>query len=601
MSAIAGILDIRYNEDIIHSMMATMRVRGPNAAGSYLTNQTCLLHTCLSSDEQNMVLDYNNERYIITYDGTIYNKEELRAELSACGHIFDGFSDSELILRGFAQWKEELLNKCNGVFAFAVLEEHSGRVFLARDRIGVKPFFYTMHRGGMIFASEIKTILAYPDVPAEIDEEGIAQLLLLGPGRKPGSGVFYNIHELEPGHYGIYEDGKLHITRYWKLTDRIHTESFEKTAEQVRDLVLDAVRRQMVSDVPIGTFLSGGLDSSLVSAICARELDAQGKVLDTFSLDYEDNDIHFKPGKFQPNADPEYIRIMQTHLDSHHHWTLLTAQELADNLEASVLARDLPGMADVDSSLLAFCGQISPHVKVAISGECADEIFGGYPWFRDPTVREQDGFPWAQNINQRAKLLHPELREKIDATDFVNSCYHDTLVQCDILPENTATEARMKQMVNLNFRWFMQTLLDRNDRMSMAKGLEVRVPYCDYRIAEFMYAVPWEFKDHRGYEKGLLRYAMRGILPDSVLFRKKSPFPKTHDPKYLQIVKNRFCDMLDDANAPIFDIVDKASLQALPEQAFSWPWYGQLMGLPQTLAYMLQLNFWLKHYGVRIR
>jgi asparagine synthase (glutamine-hydrolysing) len=600
MSAIAGILDIRYNEDIIHAMMATMRVRGPNAAGSYLTNQTCLLHTSLSSDEQNMVLDYNNERYIITYDGTIYNKEELKAELSACGHIFDGFSDSELILHGYAQWKEKILNKCNGVFAFAVLEEHSGRVFLARDRIGVKPFFYTMHRGGMIFASEIKTILAYPDVPAEIDEEGIAQLLLLGPGRKPGSGVFYNINELEPGHYGIYEDGKLHITRYWKLTDRIYTESFEKTAEQVRDLVLDAVRRQMVSDVPIGTFLSGGLDSSLVSAICARELDAQGKVLDTFSLDYEDNDIHFKPGKFQPNADPEYIRIMQTHLDSHHHWTLLTAQELADNLEASVLARDLPGMADVDSSLLAFCGQISPHVKVAISGECADEIFGGYPWFRDPTVREQDGFPWAQNINQRAQLLHPVLREKMDATDFVYSCYHDSLVQCDILPENTATEARMKQMVNLNFRWFMQTLLDRNDRMSMAKGLEVRVPYCDYRIAEYMYAVPWEFKDHRGYEKGLLRYAMRGVLPDAVLFRKKSPYPKTYDPRYLQMVVKQFREMLDDSCAPIFDIVDKTALQALPEQEFAWPWYGQLMQLPQTLAYMLQLNFWMKHYCVRI-
>ena len=600
MSAIAGILDLHYNEDIMGSMITTMRVRGLDTMERYCTNGGCILHTGWSDHEQNAILDYGNERYVITCDGVLYNKEELQNELSACGHIFDGRSDAELLLHGYVQWKEKLLEKCNGIFAFAVLEEHSGKVFLARDRIGVKPLFYTMHRGGLIFASEIKTILAYPDVPAEINEEGIAQLLLLGPGRMPGSGVFRNIHEIEPGYFGVYENGKLCLTRYWQLKDRIHTDSVEKTAEQVRQLVLDAVRRQIVTDVPMGTFLSGGLDSSLVSAICARELDAKGKILDTFSLDYVDNDKNFKPGKFQPNSDPEFIRIMQSHLDSHHHWTVLTAQELMDGLEDSVIARDLPGMADVDSSLYAFCGQISPHVKVAISGECADEIFGGYPWFRDPTVRDQDGFPWAQNTNQRAQLLHPALKEKIDAAEFVYSCYHDSLTQCDILPENTATEARMKQMVNLNFRWFMQTLLDRNDRMSMAKGLEVRVPYCDYRIAEYMYAVPWEYKDHRGYEKGLLRYAMRGVLPDAVLFRKKSPYPKTHDPKYLQMVTERFHNMLDDKQAPIFDMVDLTALQGLLQQDFIWPWYGQLMQLPQTLAYMLQLNFWMKHYGVRI-
>ena len=600
MSAIAGILDLHHNDDIMESMIKTMRARGAEGKESYCTNTGCILHTGASAMEQNMILDDGNHRYIITYDGVLYNKQELRNELSACGHSFDGFSDTEVLLHGYVQWKESILEKCNGIFAFAILEEHSGRVFIARDRIGVKPLFYTMHRSGMIFASQIKTLLAYPGVEAEIDEEGIAQLLLLGPGRKPGSGVFHNIRELEPGNYGIYEGGKLRLRRYWQLKDRIHTDSFEKTAEQVRHLLLDAIRRQLPSEDSVGAFLSGGLDSSIVSAICARELDAQGRTLHTFSLDYLNNDKNFKPGKFQPNADPEFIRIMQMYLDSHHHWTILTAEDLADGLERAAIARDLPGMADVDSSLLAFCSQINPYVKVAFSGECADEIFGGYPWYRDPAVRDLNGFPWAQNTAQRAKLLHPALSERFNAEEYVHSCYQESLAQCDILPENTATEARMKQMVNLNFRWFMQTLLDRNDRMSMVSSLDVRVPYCDYRIAEYMYAVPWEYKDHRGYEKGLLRYAMRGVVPDAVLFRKKSPFPKTHDPKYLQLVKTRFSQMLADPQAPIFNIVDKAALQTLPEQDFTWPWYGQLMQLPQTLAYMLQLNFWLKHYSVRI-
>lgn len=606
MCAIAGILGMDYNEDVILTIMSTMRVRGPDGKGSYCTQDSCILNTRLATlglneGTQPMILDHGSERYVITCNGVLYNREELINELLSCGHTFYGHSDTEVLLHAYVQWKEKLLEKCNGVFAFAVLEEHARRVFLARDRIGVKPLFYKLHRGGLLFASEMKTILAYPDVEAEIDEEGIGQLLLLGPGRIPGSGVFRGIMEIEPGCYGIYENGKMQITRYWQLKDRIHTDSFEETVEQVRYLLLDAIRRQMVADVPVGSFLSGGLDSSLVSAICARELDAKGQILDTFSLDYANNDKFFRPGKFQPNSDTEYIHIIQDFLDSNHHWTILTAEDLVDLMEEAVIARDLPGMADVDCSLLAFCGQIRPYVKVAISGECADEIFGGYPWFRDPAVRDTDGFPWAQNTVQRVALLHPEWKEKLDGDGFVYSVYSDTLAQCDILPENMPIEKRMKQMVNLNFRWFMQTLLDRNDRMSAVNGLEVRVPYCDYRITEYMYAVPWEFKDHRGYEKGLLRYAMRGVIPDSVLFRKKSPFPKTHDPEFLRIVKNQFLEMLDDTQAPIFDIVDKAALRSLPEQDFTWPWYGQLMQMPQTLAYMLQLNFWLKHYSVRIR
>ncbi len=605
MCAIAGILNLDGNEKVISAMLATMERRGPDGEGVYPFSAGWLLHSRLaiidpSRGAQPMVYDHGPERFVITYNGELYNTNELRIELERLGHRFYSHSDTEVLLHGYAQWKDRVLEKLNGIYAFAVLEEHTGRIFLARDRIGVKPFFFKEHEGGFLFASEIKTILTYPSVRAELDEDGIGELLLLGPGRTPGSGVFHNIRELEPGCCGIWENGKLRLRRYWNLRDKEHTDSFGDTVQTVRELVTDAIRRQMVSDVPIGTFLSGGLDSSLISAICAREMEAAGKQLDTFSVDYLDNEQYFIPSKFQPNSDTEYIRLMLGAIESQHHWTVLTPEDLINCIAQATIARDLPGMADVDTSLLDFCAQIRPHVKVALSGECADEIFGGYPWYRDPSIRDTDGFPWAQTTEQRSAFLHPWIKAKLEPTEFIHSRYHQTILESDILPENSAAERRMKEMVNLNFRWFMQTLLDRKDRMSMFHGLEVRVPFCDYRIAEYLYCVPWEMKEYRGYEKGLLRFAMEGVLPQSVLYRKKSPYPKTHHPRYLQMASDLLREVLQHPNAPIYQIVDKKALEALLEQDFVWPWYGQLMRRPQTIVYMLQLNFWLEHYGVQI-
>lgn len=605
MCAVAGILGLPIDIDTISDMLATMRRRGPDGKGYYQHQDMTLLHTRLSiidpsGGAQPMVLDWGQERYVISYNGELYNTLELRKELQALGHSFYGHSDTEVLLHGYAQWKEGVLEKLNGIFAFAVLEEHGEQVFLARDRMGVKPLFFKEHGSGLLFASEIKTILAYPGVDAKLDTEGIGQLLLLGPGRAPGSGIFHGIHEIEPGCYGVFRQSKLHINRYWKLKDREHRENFEDTAERVQELVTDAIRRQMVSDVPVGTFLSGGLDSSIISAICAREMDSQGKKLDTFSVDYLENDKYFVPGKFQPNSDGDYIRLMVDTLDTRHHWSILTTDDLMEHLEAATIARDLPGMADIDSSLLAFCGHIRPHVKVALSGECADEIFGGYPWFRDSKIRDSDGFPWAQNTHQRASFLHPGLSDKLNPREFIGDRYAQTIAECDILPENSPLEKRMKQMVNLNFRWFMQTLLDRKDRMSMYHGLEVRVPFCDHRIAEYLYVVPWEFKDHKGYEKGLLRQAMHGILPQCVLYRKKSPYPKTHHPQYLQSASLLLQQVLEDKDAPIHQIVSRDAMEYLLQTPFTVPWYGQLMTGPQTIVYMLQVNFWMKHYSVEL-
>ena len=603
MCAIAGILGLHYDSCVLDKFLRTMVHRGPDGNGSYMERECCLLHSRLAiidpvGGAQPMRLQWDGEEYILTYNGELYNTQELRDILTGMGHSFATHSDTEVVLHAYAQWKEGCVDKFNGIFAFGVWESGRKRLFLARDRMGVKPLFYTMVSGGMLFASEIKTLLAYPGMQAELDREGAAQILLLGPGRIPGSGVLKNIYELMPGCCGYYCNDSWNWWRYWKLRDREHLDSFEKTAECVRYLVTDAIKRQMVSDVPIGTFLSGGLDSSLISAICAKEMGEHS--LSTFSVDYENNDKYFTPGKFQPNSDSDYIRIMQKAINSNHHLTVLKPDDLIETLSEATTARDLPGMADVDISLLLFCKEIRKDVKMALSGECADEIFGGYPWYRDPDVRAYSGFPWAQNTRQRAMFLNRDIYDYIKPETFVGDLYVSTLDQCDILPGTAPLERRMKEMVNLNQIWFMQTLLDRKDRMSMACGLEVRVPFCDYRIAEYLYGVPWSFKDYAGQEKGLLRYAMKGELPDTVLWRKKSPYPKTYDPRYLSGVTVLLSELLEHRDAPIFGIVDREALQGLLNQEFTWPWYGQLMKLPQTIAYMLQINCWLEKYKVKI-
>ena len=606
MCAIAGLIGTPSNELMAQTMLRTMKRRGPDGQGVYHRNNCMLLHSRLAiidpvGGAQPMHLSWEGENYILTYNGELYNTEELRKELLTLGHRFEGHSDTEVLLHGYAQWHEDVLHRLNGIYAFGVWHEKEEKLFLARDRIGVKPLFYKEHEGGLLFASEIKTILAYPTVRPELDAQGAAEILMLGPGRLPGSGVFKGVREIEPGCMAVYRNGKLTVTRYWKLTDGVHEDDFETTSETVRWLVIDAIKRQMVSDVPIGTFLSGGLDSSIISAVCAEKMNMEGNWLKTFSVDYVDNEKYFQAGKFQPNADGAYIRLMQKHIGSDHDWTVLRQEELFDQLESATCARDLPGMADVDFSLLAFCGRIREKVKVALSGECADEIFGGYPWYRDPEVRNTAGFPWAQNTSCRHALLHQDVASRVDGTALVNDAYQQTLNECDIMPENSPEEKRMKQMVNLNFRWFMQTLLDRKDRMSMYHGLEVRVPFCDYRIAEYLYRVPWAYKDHNGMEKGLLRHAARGLLPDEVLHRKKSPYPKTHHPAYEKLVSAALQQLCRQPNAPIWQIVDRVGAEKLLNDTPKWPWYGQLMTKPQTMAYLLQINCWMSVYQVCVK
>jgi asparagine synthase (glutamine-hydrolysing) len=583
-------------------MLAALKRRGPDQDGICADGPAALIHARLAvidieNGRQPMQLPARGERFTVVYNGELYNTDELRRELISLGHTFGTRSDTEVLGRAYIEWGGECVSRLNGIFAFAVWESAARRLFLARDRIGVKPLFYTLRKDSLIFASEIPALLAHPDIDAELDAEGIAELVFLGPGRTPGYGVLRGIEELEPGCTAELTRGGFAKRRYWSLTDSVCRDSFEDAVEKTRFLARDAIRRQLVSDVPVCAFLSGGLDSGIISAFAAQALGERGETLKTFTVGYRDNEKYFKAGKFQPGSDDGYAALMNARLGAEGHKVTLGTRELTAALYDAAEARGLPGMGDVDSSLLLFCREVKKYATVALSGECADEIFGGYPWYRDREIRERDGFPWARSAARRQAMLRGE--HKIDGAEFALERYRATIASTSVAPEN-APERRVKEMVNLNFRWFMQTLLDRKDRMSMYSGLEVRVPFCDHRIAEYLYTLPWEYKDRGGREKGLLREAMRGVLPEEILWRKKSPYPKTHNPGYLAAVKSELGAVLSDPSSPVLEIVKKEALEALADDSGSEPWYGQLMTAPQTIAYFLQMNHWLKKFKVRI-
>ncbi len=608
MCGIAGEINLKQGVSFSsyhQNMLDSLARRGPDDHGVYRTEEVVLLHRRLAvidpeNGKQPMLAKVFGKEYAICYNGELYNTEALRNELISLGETFFTHTDTEVVLRAFIRFGADCVKRFNGIYAFAVFDRAEQRLFLARDKMGVKPFFYAERNGGFVFGSELKTLLCHPAILPEIDQTGIGELLFIGPGRTPGCGVFRDVFEIKPGFCGFFDRSGLSLWRYFELKDKENNDSAKEVIAKVRDLVTDAIEKQLVSDVPIGTFLSGGLDSSIISAVAANYMKKQGKRLKTFSVTYKDNDKHFKSSRFQPNSDDAFIGIMAEYLGSEHHSVVVDTDEVVAALYQAVEARDLPGMADVDSSLLLFCKEIKKHVTVALSGECADEIFGGYPWYRDDKIRAKYGFPWAQSTEYRGSFLREEFKNKIDGVDFVNKRYEETIKNASKREGISPFEARMREMVSLNTHWFMQTLLDRKDRMSMYNGLEVRVPFCDYRIAEYMYTVPWEIKDLRGREKGLLRTAMEGLLPESILWRKKSPYPKTHNPAYFAAVKNILQEILADPNAPLFELLDPKAVTGLLTTERSEPWYGQLMTTPQTVAYLIMLNHWMKHYKVKI-
>lgn len=590
---------------ILTEMRTAIAHRGHDQTGEYLKGHVGLAHTRLSIRDltggaQPMVGRRGEAEYAIVYNGEIYNTEELKQELMGRSCSFETTCDTEVILQGYMEYGMEVAKKLNGIFAFAIWDEKEDTLFLCRDRMGVKPLFYALEGDTLVFGSEPKALFAHPDIRPRADLDSFREIFGLGPARTPGRGVFRGLREVKPGCIVECTRDGLREYPYWTLEARAHTDSYKQTVETVSWLLRDAVKRQLVSDVPVCSFLSGGIDSTVVTAIACNQLRERGHTLNTFSFDFAHNDDCFQANAFQPTRDRPYVDQVLALYSLHHTYLECDEATLADLLEDAVRMKDLPGMTDVDASLLYFCGLVKRHNKVALTGECADEIFGGYPWFYREELLHAQGFPWSADLSARTALLSDEAIRELELEDYVEQAYRDTLAQVPVLPEDSMQARRQREMSFLNLRWFMQTLLDRMDRTSMAWGLEARVPFADHRIVEYVYNVPWSMKYQEGMEKKLLRDACQDLLPPELLYRKKSPYPKTYSPVYEALLAERFQRMLDDPQAPVHRFLDqkKAARFLAQPKDYGKPWFGQLMAGPQMLAYFLQVNYWMKHYGI---
>ena len=594
----------------ILSMKESILKRGNSDNNIYINKNVALGHTRLSiidikNGKQPMEKTINNTKYTIVYNGELYNTNVLRNILISRGYEFETECDTEVLLLLYVEFKEKMLKFINGIFAFAIYDSSSNSIFLAKDRLGIKPLFYSIYKDKLIFSSEIKGILASKYIKPIVSKENLIELLSLGPAHSPGKTYFKDIYELKAGHYAVYKDGCLDVIKYWDLIEKKMIDSDDEIIDNVKYLVTDSTKRQLVSDVGVASMLSGGLDSSIVTKIATDNI----YNLHTYSINYENNDEDFVANSYQQTKDSDFVKVMTKYLNTTHKNIIISDKDLFDNLYESVIARDMPGMADVDSSMYVFCREITKNnEKVVLSGECSDEIFGGYPWFYKEHLKNTKGFPWALSENLRESLIKPNILEKGQITEYIKDIKINNLKNITHISHDPF-ENEFKEINYLTIKFFMNTLIERTDRMSMSNSLEIRVPYADHRIFEYVYNVDAKLRlglrnnNSTVCEKYILKQAFKNDIPTDITNRKKSPFPKTYSKKYLKMLEDKLLEILGNPNSRIHEILNTDYIKNLISThglELKENLFGQLMTYPQTLAFIIQIDFWLTTYNIEI-
>ncbi|WP_194920193.1 asparagine synthase (glutamine-hydrolyzing) [Catenulispora rubra] len=594
--------DLRNEAPTLDAMTATMECRGPDDRGTWIDGPAALGHRRLAiidlpGGRQPMAVEAGGQSVVIVYSGETYNFTELRAELASRGHRFTTDSDTEVVLRGYLEWGSAVAERLNGMYAFAIWDGRDRKLRLIRDRMGIKPLYYSPIPDGVLFGSEPKAILANPLAERSVGLDGLRELFVMV--KTPGHAFWSGMREVEPGTVVTIGPEGIRTDVYWTLATREHADSQGESIAHVRELLDDIVRRQLVADVPRCVLLSGGLDSSTLTALSARQLAVTGEKIRSFAVDFVDQAKNFVPDPIRADPDTPFVHAVAEHSNTVHQDIVLDAESLTD-LDARrtvIRARDMPaGLGDMDTSLYLLFKEIRDHSTVALSGESADEVFGGYQDFFDEDARRGGTFPWlvkyTENFGDDMGLLRPELRQAMDLQNYVQECYDTAVSTIERLPGESDFEYRMRRVCHLYLTRFVRFLLDRKDRLSMAVGLEVRVPFCDHRLVEYVYNAPWSIKSFDGREKSLLREAAADVLPRSVYDRVKSPYPSTQDPRYVIALRSRVADLLSQPSHAVFDFVDPATVRRLVDDTGSGIMQASRRGLERTL----DMALWLEMY-----
>lgn len=593
-----GYIESEINNTKDFNLMLTKLTNCPNPA-IYIDGNICIGGNLVYTK------NYQDNFYTVFFNGNILNLEDIQKDLIKKGYIFETKNNLETICFAYIHYKEKCLELFDGNFSFGVYDKTNKTLFLARDRLGIFPLYYANIHNTLIFSTEIKCILEHAEVEAKIGKEEICEIFGLGPSHTPVKTFFKDIYELLPGEYAIYKDNTLKRYTYWDLPTIDIKDTPEQCIKKVYEMVSNSLNKNFKDTSNTCAMLSGGLDSSVLCALASKKM----QDLPTFSIDYEDNESNFKTNSYQPTRDNDYIQIMAEYLQTKHTMLTFTTKDLYNTLKASMIARDMPGMADVDSSMFVFLKELKKNgFNTAISGECSDEIFGGYPWYYKEELLQSPTFPWARSLGLRKSIINKNIITDSYLENYVKNAYNKT---CENVIYNSDDENEniFRKTCYLTIKWFMNTLIERTVRAANVADINVKVPFADYKIFEYVYNLSAKYKlglideNNTPVEKYLLRKAFERELPYEVVYRKKSPFPKTYDPNYLKMLEDEIKNIINKSTSPILELIDVTYLYELLDthgKNLTENWFGQLMTYPQTLAYLIQVNMWLEEYNVEI-
>ncbi|GAA3084584.1 asparagine synthase (glutamine-hydrolyzing) [Streptosporangium carneum] len=611
MSGLVGWIDFRHDlgtqESVIHAMTNTMQSRGPDAKGIWISRNAALGHRALTVSglpaEQPLQERIGTETVAVAVAGDIYNLPELAREIEGAGGLLKTGGSPEVLLQAYLLWGDRFVDRVNGVFGFAIWDGRTQKVLLGRDRLGIKPLYYYEYPGGILFASVPKGIMANPRFKARLDLHALPIALqprLAMPGETPLAGL----REVPPGHVLTYAESGLTRRRYWRLTSEPHHDSFDDTARRVRDLLDDVVGRQLTSAGPLSAMLSGGVDSTSIAALAVRRLrqDDADRTLDTYCIQFESDPAHFVATELRPDVDAPYAAAAADFIGSRHHTLTATVHDLLDVVRATRSARDLPGWGQFDASMYLLFRQIRNSSAVALTGEAADEVFGGYPYFFKQDVVERARFPWLGDGPRLSRYLSPELTALIKPEEDERARYSQLMSDVPRLPGEDAENARMREIFYLGLSGPLAVILDRKERMSASLGLDVRVPFCDHRLVEYAWNVPWAMKS-KGGVKGLLKAAMADVLPPGTVNRKKSAYPHVQNPSYDRTLIREALWIVNDKASPLAGLFDTAGMNGLIRQISANAIRSELPGGSNQAALLIQLvelHNWVHEYGVSL-